>query len=189
MASAVAARYSAAMNEEERLRSEKLVEIHKAHNEWEGNLLVGFLRDNGVEAALEVPPAVPPLDAVEQLSGVDRNCGIVVLEHESTRAAELVKEFLSAATDEHLLEEEAAKKLRVDKETITQLRGAVREERRTFEFLAWLGVAFLAAAALLWAIWPAWLKIAPPAPEFRWVMVILLALAAVYAGNWTSRRL
>ena len=189
MASAERARYSAAMNEEERLRSEQLVEIHKARNEWEGNLLVGFLNDNDAEATMEPPPAVPPLDAVEQLSGVDKICGIFVLEHDAQRARELVREFLTAATDERVLEEEAAQKLHVDKETIAQLRGAVREERRTFEFLGWLGVAFLAAAALLWAIWPAWLKIAPPAPEFRWVMVILLGLAAVYAGNWTSRRL
>ena len=189
MESAGPARYSAAMNEEDRLRSEQLVEIHRARTEWEGNLLVGFLQDNGVEATLEAPPAVPPLDAVEQLSGGDKICGIFVLEHDAQRARELVREFLTAATDERVLEEEAAQKLHVDKDTIAQLRGAVREERRTFEFLGWLGVTFLAAAALLWAIWPAWLKIAPPAPEFRWVMVILLALASVYAGNWTSRRL
>jgi hypothetical protein len=177
------------MNEEERLRSEKLVEIHKARNEWEGNLIVGFLRENGVEATLEQPPAVPPLDDVERLSGADRNCGIVVLEHDAGRAGELVKEFVSAVTDERVLEEEAARTLRIDKETIKQLRGAVNEERRTFKFLGWLGVAFLGAAALLWAIWPSWLKIAPPAPAFQWLMVIVLAIAAVFAGSWASRRM
>ncbi|HUK81651.1 MAG TPA: hypothetical protein VLZ12_03370 [Verrucomicrobiae bacterium] len=177
------------MSEEERLRSEELVEIHKARTEWEGNLVVGFLKDNGVEATLEQPPAVPPLDDVERLSGVDRNCGVVVLEHDAKRARELVKEFISAATDEQVLEEEAARTLRVDKETIRQLRGEVREERRTFRLLGWLGVVFLGAVALLWAIWPSWLKIAPPAPGFQWLMVIVLAVAAVFAGSWASRRM
>jgi hypothetical protein len=177
------------MNEEERLRSEKLVEVHKARNEWEGNLIVGFLRDNGVEATLE--GKIPGREAAAHagFGDMDTSCGVFVLEHETTRAGELVKEFLSAVTDERVLEEEAARTLRVDKETIKQLRGAVNEERRTFRFLGWLGVAFLGATALLWAIWPSWLKIAPPAPEFQWAMVIVLALAAVFAGNWTSRRL
>jgi hypothetical protein len=176
------------MSEEERLRSEKLVEIHRARDEWQGNLLVGYLRDNGVEATLHVPPAVPPLDAAETLSGTEKVCGIFVLEHEAKRAAELVKEFLSAAPDDNILEEMAVQKPQADKETIARLRSALREERRTFEFLGWIGVVFLGAAALLWAIWPAWLKVASPPPEFRWVVVILLVLAAVFAGGRASKR-
>jgi hypothetical protein len=177
------------MNEEERLRSERLLEIHQARDEWEGNLLITYLRDNGVEATLQSPPAVPPLDAAEILSGTEKVCGVFVLEHEAQRATELVKEFLSAAPDDSILEQTAMQKPQVDKETMARLRGALREERRTFEFLGWIGVVFLGAAALLWAIGPAWLKIAAPSPEFRWVVAILLVLAAVFVGSWASKRM
>ncbi len=176
------------MSDQDRLNAENLVEIHKAHDEWVGNLLIGYLRDNGVEATLQEPGSTVP-DVVETMSGVDKIYGIFVLDHDSKRGAELVREFLSAATDESVLEATAAEKLRVDKDTIARLRGAVREERRTFELLGWLGVAFLGSAALLWAIWPAWLKIEAPAPEFRWVMVILLLLGALFAGTWSSKRM
>lgn len=177
------------MSQQEPPASERLVQIHRARDEWQGNILVGYLRESGVEATLQSPPSVPPLDAVESLSGSQKVNGIFVLEHEAERARALLKEFLGTVSDPRLLEEAAAQKLRVDKETISQLRGALREERRTFEFLGWMGVVFLGAAALLWAIWPAWLKIAAPPPQFRWVMVILLALAAVFAGNWANRHL
>lgn len=177
------------MSEQERLKSEKLVEIHRARDEWQGNIIVGFLRENGVEATFKAPPSMPPLDAVEEFSGSDRVSGIFVLEHDTDRARQLLEEFLTTATDENVLEEAAAQKLRVNKETISQLRTALREERRTFDFLGWLMVAFLGASALLWAIWPAWLKTSPPAPEFRWVMVIMLALAAVFAGNWANKKM
>src|SRR5947208_11940480 len=113
--------------------SEKLVQIHKARDEWEGNIIVGYLRDNGVEATLQGAPAVPPLDAVEQYSGSDKAYGILVLEHEAEQARRTLAEFTSAATDETMLAETAAQKLRLDKETIHRLRGALREERRTFE--------------------------------------------------------
>ncbi len=176
------------MSDGDRLNAENLVEVHKAHGEWEGNLLVGYLRDNGVEATLQEPASIAPLNVAESMTGSDKVCGIFVLDHDSKRASELVKEFLSAAADEGVLEENAAEQLHVDKETITRLRGAVQEERKTFEFLAWSGVVFLGAAALLWATWPAWLRVGPPAPGFRWVMVILLALGAVIAGAWSSRR-
>jgi len=169
-------------------RSESLVQVHHARDEWEGNIVVGYLRDNGIEAALQTPPAIPPLDAAETLSGAGNVNGVFVLEHEADRARSLLKEFLTTVTDEQILEETAAQKLKLDKETIGQLRGALREERRTFELLGWIGVAFLGAAALLWAIWPAWLKISPPSAELRWVMVILLVLAAAFVGNWTARR-
>ncbi|HTS17273.1 MAG TPA: hypothetical protein VMP11_06860 [Verrucomicrobiae bacterium] len=170
-----------------RERSEELVEIHHAHDEWEGNIIVGYLRDNGVEATLRLPPSVPPLDVVESLSGVEKSNGIFVLENQAEKARALLKDFLSTVTDEQILEEAAGQKLKVDKETIGQLRTALREERRTFAFLGWVAVLFLGAAAVLWAIWPRWLKVGPPTPVLRWVVVILLALAAVFAGNWASR--
>ena len=169
-------------------QSQDLVLIHHARDEWDGNILVGYLRDNGVEATLQSPPSMPPLDAMENLTGSDKVNGIFVLGYEADHARELVKEFLNTVTDEQMLEEAAAQKLKLDKETVTQLRGALKEERQTFEFLGWIGAAFLGAVAILWAIWPAWLKIGPPAPEYRWVVVILLLLAAVFVGSWTSRR-
>jgi hypothetical protein len=175
------------MSDQDRLNAENLVEIHKARDEWEGNLLIGYLRDNGVEATMRESGSTVP-DMVETMTGFDKMYGIFVLDHAAKRAGELVREFLSAATDETVLEETAAEKLRVDKDTISRLRGAVREERRTFELLGWLGVVFLGSAALLWAIWPAWLKIEAPAPEYRWVMVILLLLGALFAGTWSSKK-
>ena len=168
--------------------SQDLVLIHHARDEWSGNILVGYLRDNGVEATLQSPPSIPPLDAMENLSGSDKVNGIFVLGYEADQARELVKEFLNTVTDEQVLEDAAAQKLKLDKDTITQLRGALKEEKQTFEFLGWIGVAFLGAAALLWAIWPAWLKIGPPPAGFRWFGAIVLLLMAVFAGNWTSRR-
>jgi hypothetical protein len=169
-------------------RSEQLVQVHHARDEWEGNIVVGYLRDNGIEATLQTPPSMAPLDVAESLSGSDKVNGVFVLEHEAEHARGLLKEFLNTVTDDQVLEETAAQKLKLNKETIGQLRGALREERQTFEFLGWTGVVFLGAAALLWAIWPDWLKIAPPSPGARWVVVILLALAAVFAGSWASRR-
>lgn len=169
--------------------SENLVQVHKARDEWEGNIILGYLRSNDVEATLRRPPAMPPLDAVENYSGSDKVNGIFVLEHEAEKARGLLHEFLTTVTNDQILEEAASHKLKLDKETIAQLRVALREERRTFEFLGWVAVVFLGAAALLWAIWPAWLKIAAPAAEFRWVMVILLALSAVFAGSWAAKHM
>lgn len=171
-----------------RQRSEKLVQVHHARDEWEGNIIVGYLRESGVEATLQSPPAMPPLDALENLSGSDKVNGIFVMEHEADNARGLLKEFLSTVTDDQVLEDAAATKLKLDKETIGQLRRALREERQTFQFLGWIGVAFLSAAALLWATWPKWLNIGAPQPEFRWVMVVLLGLAAMFAASWACRR-
>jgi hypothetical protein len=170
-----------------RERSENLVQVHHAHDEWEGSIIVGYLRANGVEATLREPPSMPPLDAVETLSGTEKVNGIFVLEHEADKARQLLQEFLNTVTDEQVLEDAAGQKLKLDKETIGRLRTATREERQTFVFLGWTGVVFLGAAALLWAIWPGWLKVGPPPAEFRWVVVILLAVAAVFTGNWASR--
>ena len=170
-------------------QAEKLVQVHHSRDEWEGNIVVGYLRDNGIDATLRSPPAVPPLDAAENLSGSPTVNGVFVLEHEAQQARQLLQEFLSTATDQRILEETAAQTLKVDKETIGRLRGALREERRTFAFLAWVGVAFLGAATVLWAIWPSWLKVVPPPLGLRLVVLILLALAALYAGSWAGRQL
>ncbi len=168
-------------------QSAKLVPVHHAHTEWEGNIVTGYLRENGIEAMLRTPPSVPPLDLAENLSGTNKMNSVFVLETEAEKARHLLKEFQSTVADQQVLEETAAQKLKVGKDTITQLRAAVREERKTFEFLGWIGVAFLGAAAVLWAIWPAWLKLAPP--QLQWIIVILFAFAALFAGSWASRRL
>jgi len=167
--------------------SENLVQVHHARDEWEGSIMVGYLRDNGVEATLQEPPSIPPLDIAENLSGTEKVNGIFVLEHQADRARSLLSEFLNTVTDERILEEAAGQKLKLDKETIGRLRITLGEERRTFAFLGWVGVVFLGAAAVLWAIWPEWLKFGPPPVGLRWLVVILLALAAVFAGHWASR--
>jgi hypothetical protein len=176
------------MKEPMRETGEKLVEVHKARSEAEGLLLSSYLRDNGIEAAFQGDPNVS-FDMVELLQNSNETLGVFVLEHDVPRAKELSAEFITSVTDESVLAETAAHRLRVDKETIHRLRGELKEERRTFEFLGWIGMAFLGAAALLWAIWPAWLKMEVPAGPLRWAMVILLALGAVFAGCWTSKRL
>jgi len=168
---------------------EKLVLVHHARNEWEGNIVVGYLRDHEIEATLQNPPSVPPLDAAENLSGSDKVNGVFVLEHEASHARTLLETFHSTVADEGLLEQEAAQRLKLDREAISQLRDALTEEKKTFEFLGWIGLVFFGAAAVLWAIWPSWLKIAPLPPGFHWLVVILLALVAVGAGSWASRHL
>jgi hypothetical protein len=167
-------------------QSAKLVPVHHAHTEWEGNIVTGYLRENGIEATLRTPPSVPPLDVAENFSGTNKMNSVFVLETEAEAARNLLKEFQSTVADQQVLEETAAQKLKLDKDTITQLRAAVREERKTFEFLGWIGVAFLGAAAVLWAIWPAWLKLAPP--QLQWIVMIFFAFAALFAGSWASRR-
>src|SRR5882724_8127882 len=92
--------------------SENLVLIHHARDEWDGNIIVGYLRDNDVEATLQSPPSMPPLDAMENLSGTDKVNGIFVLDYQAEHARELVKEFLSTVVDEQVLEEAAAQKLK-----------------------------------------------------------------------------
>ena len=164
-----------------------LVEVHKARDTWEGTLLTGYLRDNGIEAAFQGDPNVS-FDMTELLRNSDEAFGVYVLASDVGRAKELIAEFLTSATDESVLAETAAQTLRVDKEAIHRLRGALVEERRTFEFLGWLGVAFFGAATLLWIIWPAWLKMDAPPALFRWLMVLLLTLGAVFAGNWANKR-
>ena len=77
-------------------RSEELVLVHHVRDEWQGNIVVGYLRENGVEATLQRPPSVPPLDLVENLTGTDKMNGIFVLEHEAEHARALLREFLQA---------------------------------------------------------------------------------------------
>jgi hypothetical protein len=77
-------------------RSEELVLVYHVRDEWQGNIVVGYLRENGVEATLQSPPSVPPLDLVENLTGSDKVNGIFVLQHEAEHARSLLKEFLQA---------------------------------------------------------------------------------------------
>lgn len=169
------------MTEKLQRSAEKLVAIHQARDEWEGTLLTGLLADSGIEATLQRPPSMPPLDTAEHLTGSDKTHSILVLESAAAPARQVIAEFLAAATDPAALVEEAAQKLRVDQATIHRLRGELAEERRTFAFLEWIGVMIFGAGALLWVIWPPWLKAVAPQPGLRWVMVLLLAVAA---GLW-----
>jgi hypothetical protein len=173
------------MKEEQPLAVEKLVPIHQARDEWEGTLLVGYLRDNAVEASLREPSALPPFDAVEQLGGRNPAYSISVLEPDVERARQLVKEFMEAATDDSVLADTAAQELHVDHETIRRLRGELQEERETFQFLEWVGAVFIVAAAVLWMIWPDWLKALAPLPGLRWVFIFVLAVAA---GMWARSK-
>ena len=109
----------------------KLVEVHKARDSWEGTLLTSYLRDNGIEAAFQGDPNVS-FDMTELLRNSDEAFGVFVLEPDVARAQALITEFLTTVTDELVLAETAAHKLKVDKETIHRLRGALVEERRTF---------------------------------------------------------
>ena len=178
--------YSTGMSDHSRQDAEKLVEIHKARDGWEGNLLIGYLRDNGVEASFQGDPSVN-LDMAHMLKSTDEAFGVYVLEENAGQAREFVREFLTTATDPTVLEEAAAKKLRVSKDQIAQLRGAIRDEKQTFEFLQWTGMLFLGALAVLWAIWPDWLKTEAPAAVYRWSAVILLMVAALFVGGLTRR--
>jgi len=169
------------MNESSQVNAEKLIEVYKARDPWQGHLLIGYLHDNEIEAAFQGLPSVA-LDAREFFQTSDQAVGIYVLEHEALRATELINEFLSA--------DNAAPttgKPHPDKARIAELRGALQEERQTFEFLGWAAVVFLSALAVLWAIWPVWLKTEPPAPFYRWTGVALLALASVFAINHAAR--
>lgn len=169
--------------------NEQLEQVYQARDEWEGTIIVGYLRDNDVEATLRRPPSVPPLDSAEHLTGTHKLHGIFVLEHQAQQARDLINAFQSSVTDESVLAETAAQRLQVDRDTIHKLRGELTEEKKTFEALGWIVVVFLAASALLWAIWPAWLKVNQPPTGLRWVMVIIFALGAAFVGGWTSRRM
>ena len=174
-------------NDPERLGSEKLVAIHKADGEVEANLVVGLLRECGIEAAWREAPLVPPLDTAETMTRGGKTGTIYVMEHEAERARTLIREYQAGRPDDATLDEMASHKPPIDKETIGELRHALQEERQTFDFLGWVFVAFFGAMALLWMIWPDWLKTPVPTGGIRWLMVILLAVAAAVAANRVSR--
>lgn len=177
------------MNKPEHWNTENLVAVHKADDEVQARLLVSHLRDNGIESTHRDAPSVPPLDTAEHLARAEKTGSIYVLEHDAARARDLVREFLASQPDEAALEQTAAQKPHANKEAIRELRAALQEERRTFDFLGWLLVVFLGAMALLWFLWPDWLKTQAPAGAVRWVMSILLVLAAVFAGSRASQRM
>lgn len=166
------------MSEQDRLESEKLVEIHQARDQWNGNLIIGYLRDNGIEAMFQGDPNVP-LEAAEFFKKSDGEYGIFVLEEQAGKARALVKEFIATRADDVELEREAMQRTPLDKQHIGELRQAVREERKTFDFLRLAVVGFLGAMALLWAIWPVFL----PEPLPRFTVVVLLVLVALFLGR------
>jgi hypothetical protein len=77
-------------------QSEDLVQVHHARDECEGNIVVGFLRENGIEATLQCAPYMPPLDLAENLTGSNKINGVFVLEHEAEHARRLLQEFAQA---------------------------------------------------------------------------------------------
>lgn len=166
---------------------EFLVEIFRAKDEWQGNLLASLLRDNGIEAVFPGEPVVN-FDAAHVLSRGDAAIGVFVLPRDAVRARQLIDEFLSAATDPAVLEETAAQRLKVDRAVIARLREQLREERRTFDFLGWLAFAFFGAAALLWVLWPPWLRMPVPGWGLRLSMIALLVIGAVLAAHWARRK-
>ncbi len=168
------------------MNDERLVPVHQARDAWEANLVAGYLRDNGVDATLDAKISRAESSLHAGYVELDTRCGVFVLEHDRARGRQLVAEFLSAATDEAVLADEAAQKLRVDAAAIHRLRGELQEERRTFEFLEWLGIVVMGAAAVLWIIWPPWLKAIAPVPGLRWILLILLVSVA---GSWARSKM
>jgi hypothetical protein len=170
------------MNDPQQLESEKLVEIHRAANEWRANILVGYLRDNGIEASWEVIPSRARAALRAGYCDPDSTCRVFVLEHAADRARQLIEEYLAASPNERMLEELALQKRPMTKERFAQLRAALREERRTFRFLGLLGAAFLAAGLLLRH------QVIGLAGA-RWIMLAVIAIAAVVVGNWLREKL
>ena len=177
------------MSETNPSAKEKLVVVHKARDEWEADLIVGYLRDNGIEAMLSDPPSRAAAGFHAGFCDPDTTCPVYVLEEQTESARQRVGEFLAARADEPAPESNAPAPAHLDRARIAELRESVKEERRTFEFLGWGGVVFLAAGALLWTVWPSWLKMVAPTWPMRSLMVILLVLAAVFVGSWSGRRL
>ena len=176
------------MSEPNPSAQEKLVAVHKARDEWEADLLVGYLRNNGIDATLMDPPSRAAAGFHAGYCDPDTTCAVFVLEDQENIARTLVGEFLAARPGETAPAADAARPAHLDKARIAELRETVKEERRTFEFLGWVGVVFLAAGALLWTLWPAWLKMAAPGWFMRWPMVLLWVLAALFVSRWSGRR-
>lgn len=166
------------MSQQDRLESEKLVEIHQARDQWDGNLIIGYLRDNSIEAMFQGDPNIP-LEAAEFFKKSKGEYGIFVLEEQADKARALVKEFIATRADDAELEREAMQRTPLDKQHIGELRQAVQEERKTFDFLRLAVIGFLGAMALLWAILPSPL----PEPFHRLTMVALLVIIALFLGR------
>ncbi|MGD0016094.1 MAG: hypothetical protein ABSC38_01035 [Verrucomicrobiia bacterium] len=167
------------MNTSDELATAKLVQVHKARNEMEGNLLVGYLQDNGIEAIMRFPPSVPPYDTVEWMYRNNKIYSISVRESDANRACQLIQEFLTTAADASSLEELAAQQSPLTKEKIGKLRGVLLEERRTFRFLGWLTAAFLLAM---------WLSIGSPLPHSGGLMLMAFMLLAMCVGYFLRKR-
>jgi hypothetical protein len=175
------------MNELDRLESERLVVAHRARDEWEANIMVGYLRDCGVEAMCRPNATRSKSAARAGYYEPDTGCDVLVLEHNVDKARECMAAFQEAVTDDKMLDEEAARRLRLDRESIGRLRLAVREEQATFRFLGWLVVAFFVSAALLWALLPKWVTAGVPFGIMRWVTVGMLILAALLTGRLVGK--
>jgi hypothetical protein len=175
------------MSELDRLETENLVVVHRARDEWEANIIVGYLRDCGLEASNQAHAIQSKSGTCPGFEGPVTGCDVLVLEHCFDQARDAVATFTSAVADPQLLEEAAAKKLRLTKETITELRAALREENETFRLLGWLVAAFFVSASLLWAILPSWLSSGLPFGVMRWVTVCMLMVAALLVGRLVGR--
>ena len=103
--------YTAIMDVPPTLAAAKLVQVHKAGNEMEGNLLVAHLQDNGIEVAMRLPPSVPPYDAVEWMVGKNKIYSIFVREPDADHARQLIQQFSATAVDMPSLEALAAQRL------------------------------------------------------------------------------
>ncbi len=168
------------MSDDQQLNNERLVQVFKARDEMQGELVASVLRENGVEVMVRQSPSMPPLDVVERSFMLnEKTGGVFVLEHEAERARALVQDFLATAVDEKSLDDLAAQKPHPDKETIGQLRVAVREERRTFRFLGWTAAAVLLAAVL---------RISGIQQDYRWFITVFLIAAAIVVGNWLRKK-
>ena len=167
------------MNPSDELATAKLVRVHKARNECEGNLLVCYLQDNGIEAAIRCPPSVPPYDIAEQMYRNNKINDIFVRESDADCARKLIQEFLATAADTPSLEALAVQRPSLTKEKIGQLRSALREERRTFRFLGWLAVAFMVAV---------WLWLGSPLLRSGGLMLAFLVLLAMCVGYFLRKR-
>ena len=142
--------------------------VHRAPDEWAGNVITDFLRANGVEAIFREPPVLKPLDFIEDLLWTGRFDGVYVFERDAGRARDLVREFLSAPVDDQYIEQAAAEHPAATKERIGELRAGLAEERRTFAFLGWLLFVLVVAAAIYWACLPDSVKDTPRRPIWQY---------------------
>lgn len=163
--------------------TDKLVVVHKAASVVEAEALVAYLRERDVEATIP-DPATPSEAALHAgFCDTDTTCPVLALDTKVDAARQLVAEFLAsqAVTDAGIPRHHP------DKQQIHELREAVAEERETFAFLGWAGVAFLVALVLWWAA-AATLAGEPLTPRFFWLTIVVLVLASGLVGYRTGRR-